>query len=366
MSAAHLDHWEYEEDDDEEDFVPEDFDEEEGDDDVDDDDDAEDDPEDFPSVLQGEIFMDRTKGLCYEKEGFFCLVCKTSISAKTFAFDAPVTDSPLVFAGWINDPDHWMEFEVRFSKEPVSEDPLQIQLLEAQDQKQLCTGSSTTTKTGSHYIDGDSMEKKSPAKGDLKAPPSYSLKERSNDCIDTARRCSRNDYPQNPTESQEHNTKSTVQNNMIFVVSGSQIGSGGKDGSSISFRGSYRCPSTASVDRLHLICPIQTIEGATSTAVAGGTPAVAAASKKRNRSRTGDDDSVEGNTGVAYQELIDLHDDTRLSTEELRKRYCGSWGKKEEFEKKHATDNKRLKGTNAIGYQKADIEDDEDEDAYGF
>ena len=157
MSAKKFDDWEDEEE--EEDFVPEDYDDEEGDDCVDDDED-EDDPEGFPSVLQGQFFMDRTKGLCYEQDGSFCLVCKTSIPGRTFPFEAPVIDSPLVFAGWINDPNRWMEFEVIFSKEQMSMDPLQIQLLEAQEQKQLSNGSSTIVTTGNDSMDDNWIEKK--------------------------------------------------------------------------------------------------------------------------------------------------------------------------------------------------------------
>ena len=101
--------------------------------------------------------------------------------------------------------------------------------------------------------------------------------------------------------------------------------------------------------------------------MAGATTAVAAASSKRDRSGGGDDDSVEGNVGVAYQEVIDLHDDTRLSTEELRKRYYGSGdNNKGEYGKMDSVDNKRLKGTDGKGYPKEDDEEDDDDDAYGF
>ena len=91
--------------------------------------------------------MDETRGLCYEDDGSFSLVCKTSIHAQTFAFESPMIDSPLTFAGWINDPNYRMEFEVLFTKEPMSDDPLQIQLLEAQKQKELYNAASTTMKS---------------------------------------------------------------------------------------------------------------------------------------------------------------------------------------------------------------------------
>lgn len=386
MSSDLFDDFEDEEE--EEDFVPEDYDGE-GDDYVDHGNDEEDDPEDFPSVLHGEIFMDEMKGLCYEQDGVFCLVCKTSGAEGTFSFEAPVIGSPLVFAGWISDPNRWMEFEVSFSKEPMSKDPLQIQLLEAQEQKQMCYRSLKTIKTDSDRIDDNLMAKKSPPKGNLKAPPTYAVKEDSGSFIATSAKCSPKHSPlkseaeisneakgkmshqefPNGTQSNdvsENDLKSAVQNNMIFVVSGSQIGTSEIDDVSISFRGAYRCPSKASVERIYLICPMQT-QGPTSTSAAGGTAAVAAVSKKRIRSVSGDDDSMGGNAGVAYQELIGLHDDSRLSTDELRKRYYGSGDKKGESGKKYATDIKRLKGgTKKKNYQKEEVDEDDDDDAYGF
>jgi len=384
MTANDCKGWEDEdndEDEDEEDFVPNHHDEDDGDgdgdDDVDHDEDYEDDPEDFPSVLQGEISIDRMKGLCYKKDGDFCLVCQNSISARAFALESPVIDGPMVFTGWINDPSRRIKFKVHFSKEPMSKDPLQIQLLEAQEKKQLLNGSSTTTKTDNYCVDDNWMEKKSPAKGDLKAPPSYSLKENSGDLKDTVkntietnegkiRHVVSSNRKTLTSEVKENDKKSTTQNNSIVVVSGSQIGNNVIDSFNISFRGAYRCPSKASVERLYLICPIQSLNVSTSSSVAGGTTAVAAASKKRNRSRSDDDGSTERKSGVAYQELIDLHEDTRLSTEELRKRYFGSGDKKGECGIEHAADIKRLKGTNNVENQKKDVEDEDDDDAYGF
>jgi len=385
MSSDLFDDFEDEEE--EEDFVPEDYDDE-GDDYVDQGNDEEDDPEDFPSVLHGEMFMDETKGLCYEQDGVFCLVCKTSIADGTFSFEAPVIGSPLVFAGWISDPNRWMEFEVRFSKEQMSKDPLQIQLLEAQEQKQMCNRSLKTIKTDSDHIDDNLMAKKSPPKGNLKSPPAYAVKEDLSSLNTTSAKCSPQHSPLKsaagianeakgklgqefpngtpPCDVSENDMKSTAQNNMIFVVAGSQIGTSEIDDVGVSFRGAYRRPSKASVERIYLICPIQT-QGSTSTSAAGGTAAVAAASKKRIRSESGDDDSVERNAGVAYQELIDLHDDSRLSTEELRKRYYGIGDKKGESGKKYATDIKRLKGgTKNKNFQEEEDDEDDDDDAYGF
>lgn len=376
-------------DEEEEDFVPEEYEDadEEGDN-YDDQDDDGDDPEAFPSLLQGEISMDRTKGLCYEQEGVFCLVCKTSFPAQSFDLDAPVIDTPLVFSGWINDPNRRMEFEVMFSKEPMSNDPLQIQILEAQEKKQVCNGSPTTAKTSNDFIDDNWMEKKSPAKEALKDPPPYTSNEKSGSF-----KASVNEY--NPKTSSSNlkagnaietsegktshlefsnkgaSTSGNTENDMkctkqIIVVSGSQINNDNIDDSRISFRGAYRCPSKVSMERIYLICPIQTTVGAKSTSAAGSTAATAVASKKRNRSNNHDDDSVEGGDGVAYQELIDLHEDTRLSTEELRKRYYGTGVERGECGNERVDDNKRMKGAGNRNNQKYDIEEDDDEDAFGF
>eukprot|EP00531_Pseudo-nitzschia_arenysensis_P015843 CAMPEP_0116126774 /NCGR_PEP_ID=MMETSP0329-20121206/6503_1 /TAXON_ID=697910 /ORGANISM="Pseudo-nitzschia arenysensis, Strain B593" /LENGTH=369 /DNA_ID=CAMNT_0003620863 /DNA_START=102 /DNA_END=1211 /DNA_ORIENTATION=+ len=369
MSSKNLDDWD--DDDEEEDFVPDDYDDEG--DDYDDDEEEEHESGGIPSVLEGKLFMDRSKGLCYEQDGVFCLVCKSAVSALNFPAEAPIKDSPLIFAGWINSPTNWLEFEVSFSEEPASDDPLQVQLLESQEQKQSQSRLPTASKTVYKIAEHDGMQKKSPAKGNLKDPPSYSLEGKSE--FNDAQKSS----PKDPTAgegkaSHKGFSKGTpaVRGDMVFVISGTQIETSGVDKTKINFRGAYRCPSKASVERLHLICPVEVLDGTQVTAVAaGGTAAVAAASAKRNTSKgDGDDDSVEGNVGVAYQELIDLHDDTRLSTEELRKRYYGSGdNKKGEYGKMDTVDNKRLKGSNGKGYPKQDVEeddDDDDDDAYGF
>ncbi len=369
MSSNNLDDWD--DDEEEEDFVPDDYDDEG--DDYDDDEEEEHDSQDIPSVLEGELFLDRSKGLCYEQNGVFCLVCKSTISALNFPSEAPVENSPVIFAGWISSPTNWMEFEVSFSEEPASDDPLQVQLLESQEQKQSHSRLSKASKTGNKITDNDEMPKKCPAKGTLKAPPSYSLKGKSD--INDSQKYIPNDSKLGEKKASHKGFSkgpSTAHGDMVFVVSGTQIESSGVGKTKINFRGAYRCPSKASVERLHLICPVEVLDGTQATAIAaGGTAAVAAASAKRKTSmgEDDDDDSVEGNVGVAYQELIDLHDETRLSTEELRKRYYGSGdNEKGEYGVKDTVDNKRLKGSNGKGYPKQDIEedDDDDDDAYGF
>jgi len=370
-------------DEEEEDFVPDDFDEEEEGVDFVHHDDDEDDPEGFPSILQGQIYMDERKRICYEQDEAFYLVCKNSFPTKAFTLEAPVIDSPLIFVGWIQDPSRSMEFEVVFSKELMSKDPLQIQFLEAQDAILLCKGSSKRMKTDTKYVDDTLMKKKS---GNLrKTSLSYSLKKSSANIKDPTRKSKsevlsstmktgnemeiderklshlKSSSLARASDVAEIDTKCAHQD-LIFVVSGSQIGNSPTDCPRISFRGAYRCPSKPFVGRLHLICPIQILDSSTSPSFAGATGTVASARKKRTRSTIDDDEHVEGSEGVGYQELIDLHDDSRLSTEELRNRYYGSGEKYGNY----PVDSKRPKAINNEDCKKKDIEDEDDDDAYGF
>lgn len=343
--------WEDDEQDEGEDFVLDECNEDEDDEyDEEEDEDSED---DIPTFLQGEMSIDSSVINTSNKNvkfvgSNFCLACQTP----NFAFGTPGIGK-YFFEGWINDPGIIMEFAVYFSKQPLSTvDPLEMKLLEAQEKELLTPGIeenkeiSSAKKTGKNTIDGRWMnDKKSPAK---KAPPVYSL-------IKTG------DVKES-TECGENNTKYFVED-VVFVVSGTQIGNNEKDNKKITFRGSYRCPLENFIERLHLICSIQANDGAASgTAMTSGAAASAGAvsvSKKRNRL---DDDSIEDGDAHMYQELIDLHDDTRLSTEDLRKKYYGSEERMGKDTKKHAS-----KGTYDTSSNKKDDNDNDDEDdAYGF
>ena len=76
MNAEDFNEWQDEDDESEEDFVPEAYDDEDDDSDDDDDDgdDDDDDDDDLPTFLQGDLIMDRAKGLCYLNDGNFSLV----------------------------------------------------------------------------------------------------------------------------------------------------------------------------------------------------------------------------------------------------------------------------------------------------
>jgi hypothetical protein len=369
MNTEDFNDWQDEDDESEEDFVPEAYDDEDddsddsddndGDGDIDNDNDNDNDDDDLPTFLQGDLIMDRAKGLCYENDGNFSLVSQNS----TFSIGTPLLDSPVVFAGWIKDPGVWMEFEVYFSKQLLSTctDPLEMKLLEAQEKKLPVASiddnkeSSFAKKSGNDTIYGKWMEgRKTPTKGNLKAPPAYSLIDKGDNAKET-------------TGCGKSNAEKSVRDDSVFVVSGTQIDNNKKDSRKIEFRGLYR-PSSTSIKRLHLICSIQANDGAASSAAmtsgaVAATSVAAAASKKRNRSDVDDDDYIGATSGVAYQELFALHDDSRLSTEDLRRKYYGSGDRKAEDTntKKHAS-----KGTCNTSSNKKYDEDDDGDDAYGF
>ena len=161
----------------EEDFMPAGYDEDDGDSDLEGED-FDEDPSAFPPFLEGNLFMDpaRSGALCYEQEGVFCLVCQSSLPSKKFDFQSPPTDTPLMFAGWVQTPANFMEFFVEFSRQAPSDDPLEEKLLKAQDEKNAIAGQEKQSVTKSPG-DDDEETKKASASGSLKAPPSYSLKE---------------------------------------------------------------------------------------------------------------------------------------------------------------------------------------------
>ena len=245
-------------------------------------------------------------------------------------------------------------YQQRTWEENTTEAGIEMKLLEAQEKELPVAGindnkeSLFEKKSGNDTLDDKWMEgKKTPAKGNLKAPPAYSLIDNGDNVKETIV-CGKT------------NAEKSVRDDSVFVVSGTQIDNNKKDFRKIEFRGLYR-PSSASIKRLHLICSIQANDGeASSAAMTSGavaaTSVAAAASKKRNRSDVDDDDSIGATGGVAYQELFALHDDSRLSTEDLRRKYYGSGDRNEEDTN---TKKRASKGT-------CNTRDDDGDDAYGF
>ena len=334
------DQWDDGEDDDDEededDFVPggDDELEDEYDDDGEDDDDDE---EEFPSLLEGQLFRDPSKGmnLCFEQDGVFCLVCQDSVP-ESFQVSSPVVDVPFKFAGWIKSPATWYEFNFVFTERPETDDPMTLKFLEAQDQLQHRGGDDDAGKNNTsggkstgleeEEEDDDDLDQKAPAKPSpsLKAPPSYA-----DDGKKAAATAGANDTDK--------------KTGFIFSLSATQVG-GDKpmddDNISVTFHGSFRRPRVSD-EKIFIICPVilsTNTAGAAAGAAAGSAsaaPAAAAAasagatSRKRGRSALEDEDDVscvEEDKGNVLNELIGLHDDAHLTTEQLRAKYYGGGG----------------------------------------
>jgi hypothetical protein len=385
--ADHDDKFQHDDDDDdddddeeEDDFIPVSDDEDvDGDyhlaDEIVDDDDT-----GIPPFLDGELFIDPSKGLCYEHPGMFCLVCQTTISS--FQLASPPMDTPLQFAGWVQDPTEWLEFIITFSKQAASSDPLEEKLLQAQEEKNQKTRhqqrqpSSFATKSSSEDADGEK-----PSSKNLKSPPSYALDDDSKsparkNVVDNGSCVGGNNLKAPSLYSTDGNKKEQQQEDLI-VLSASQLLNGDScNKRKITFRGAYR-PSDLNVDRLWVISSVQAQESMTnvssSSSAAGAkrypTAAAAASSRKRRRNTSDDDDdSVDGNGEVEYQELIDLHDDAGLSTEELRRRYYGgdATDNAATNDKVDHDDNTKKPFSPTKRTREETEDDDDDDDGYGF
>jgi hypothetical protein len=348
-----------EEEEEEEDFIP-DADEDDDDAYEVEDEDGEDEGS-IPTFLQGELFIDQSKGLCYEDQGGFCLVCQTSLDG-SFDFRSPPVDKPLGFAGWIKNPSQWLEFVLVFSKEAEPKDELELKLLKMQEEK---------TGVNDDFKNDGSDAKKSSGKGNLKAPLSYSM-----ESADGKTSAAQSKLKSPPSYSVTDDNISTASQGTVFVVSATHQGDDGGKLRRVSLRGVYRSPTTF-ISRLYLISTVQVEEnsfdstaekkGASRSAGThapgpAGAAAAAAPARKRSRSDRDDDESVEGSGGVEYQELIDLHDDAGLSTEELRRRYYGGGIGDDDTKMPSADKSKRVKGSS----KKNDEDDEDDDDAYGF
>jgi hypothetical protein len=335
-------------DEDEGDFVP-------GADDEDDDSLADEDDDDLenlepPPYLQGKLANDERLAGCFtfqsEPEGKFRLSSTGSIP-EAWSLQNPVTTKPVEFGGWIQHPGKWYNFHLNITKtnsqSVLLEDPLSKKLLDAQEKNQPINGEL--------LLDGKMPAKdgkmpaaglKSPLKEDLsssspslKKPPPYSLKE--------------------PLSAESAQLKkappssSSSDNDLVYSITGKQVEAEGD--SIMEFHGFFRPPAPEKTN-LFLIGSVKVTHAAAAAASAQAPPAAAAkAAAKRSRDDE-DDDSVTNDGGVEYNELIALHDDARLSTEELRLKYYGGApaGAK-------PAPRKRAKSTEA---------DDDDDDDIGF
>jgi hypothetical protein len=292
---------------DEGDFFPgidDDDDEDFDDDELDDENSGNDDA--IPPFLQGDLMVDPadTETIIYKQNGSFCLKSQEEIPS-TWSLRNPLLPKPINFGGWIRNPTTWIDFQVQISKQ-YSIDPLDEKLLKAQQESLPISNKNDDDSKFPAKAKSDDPDEKlckpppsptTPFKPDLKAPPSYSLKDPPS-------------YAQQKLPATEPEKKRAK---IAYNIIGSQVGTGER----IYFRGVFY-PAYDGQQNLFLICSVvvdeQPDETTTSTA-----PAAAASSRKHHR--FDDDDDNAGSNGVDYQELIDLHDEAGLSTDELKNRY---------------------------------------------
>jgi hypothetical protein len=136
----------------------------------------------------------------------------------------------------------------------------------------------------------------------------------------------------------------------VYVFEACQIGYA--NGTTHKIRGIFHpLHASSKATRIFLIAFVQTNQASAAASSAASPAKPAAATTSRKRGRNDEEDEDDGDDGVGYQELIDLHDDAGLSTEELRRRYYG--GDTGESEAK-------------IHKARPTSEESDDDDAYGF
>lgn len=288
---------------------------------MDDDDDLDDDFEDEADLgddeddpfLQGHLHCKEDGKIVFDGESF---LLTSEGAAPSFALYEPTLEKPMVFSGTLKGVPLKMEVKIFRHDPSAAIDPLEQRFLDQQAQMQA-----SSEAAGGRAKAGDDDEDED----DAKKAPASSL---SGD-----------------------NMKSAAGSSDIYVFEASQVGID-KDGTTRKIRGIFR-PASKAATRLFLMAIIQLSQAMTTSSGGGATKPVAA-SAARKRGRGDDDDGDDGDDDVGYQELIDLHDDAGLSTEELRRRYYGG----DAGESK----SKKPKAVAVVD----DEDDDDDDDAYGF
>lgn len=250
----------------------------------------------FPQFLEGDFKLDDTRTIRYKKDGSFCLVSQNDLPS-SWSLHSPVLQS-LKFGGWIQNPMQWLDFDVQISEQETV-DPMDEKIIKAQQQQESET-QHLDIRSKASMKDDDEDEKstavslKAPPTYSLKAPPSYSLKQ-----------------PMADDSKKQASISTSTTSKVAYTMVGRQLDSGTDQ--TIKFRGIFY-PPDQKAEKLFLISSITIDEGDSQTMASQA----AASAKKRNRE--GDDDSVDSNNEVV-QELIDLHHEAGLSTDELMRRY---------------------------------------------
>ena len=299
-----------EEEEDEGDFIPGMDDDDDLDDDFEDEnlDDQDDDP-----YLQGHIFLNDDGKIAFHGDDV-SLVSEEN-APSSFGLSKPALENPIVVSGTLKDATMRMEVRITKNDPTATIDPLEQHFLDQQAVKQekLSAG----IKPGDEEADEDDNTKPEPkiSMGDGKKAAAVGD---------------------------------------IYVFQACQIGTD-PNGWTQKIRAVFHAlPDTSSATRLYLMAVVRTSQAAahSSASAAAAPPAKpASAAASRKRGRLDEEDEDDGDDGVGYQELIDLHDDAGLSTEELRRRFYG--GSTSEPE------TKILKAPPSA-------EDSDDDDAYGF
>ncbi len=305
------------------------------DDDLDDDfveDDVDDDGADENPFLQGLLYSDEGNAIVFEDSNdghqqYFRFVSEEK-QPTSWSIHTPLLEKPIMFSGTITGLS--LKFEIGITKYDTSEqiDHLDERFLKIQEDMQplYVNDPASTALARAKSGDDSDIEDAKPSALDCKKP--------------FRARADGNNKEENST---------SFLGKDIYVFQAEQL-SPDINGISRNIRGVFRVAPTAA----RIFVPVIVITHAsTADNVASHSAKVvpAAAAVARKRSRTDDED--DGDDAVGYQELIDLHDDAGLSTEELRRRYYGGGenGMSNPENKKAKQDH---------------VEEDDDDDAYGF
>lgn len=335
-----------EEEEDEGDFVPggdDDDDDDELDADFDDDNLGEDQGDDSP-FLSGLLYVDGQGKIVYESptstdddddQQVFCFTSEEKAPV-SWSIQTPVLEESILFAGTLHGQS--LKLKVGISEYDTSGpmDSLDERFLKIQDDLQpLYMDDSESEMPARAKADYDEEEGAGSSAIDSKKPARR--KAGDDDEEEDSKPISRK--PSVPSSSDKH----------IFVLNAEQTSSD-KNGTSRTIRGVFHIPRACSRILVPAALNIHTFEVATAASPSAKASGSVAVAKKRSR----EDDEDEGDDAVGYQELIDLHDDAGLSTEELRRRYYGG----------------TAAGTSGVDNKKkaklGSAEEDDDDDAYGF
>lgn len=282
-----------EDDDDDDDFHPG-FEDEDDDFSDDEGDECEEEIDEIPPFLQGYLMAESTdtQTILFREHGTFCLKSEGKIPVG-WSLYKPLLAIPVSFKGWIRDPTKNMNFKVQIVEQEI-DDSLDEKLLQAQREKLTSTATPRSEKEGQKK----SASCLSLVDKDRKAPPDVSTK------------CP-------PLKPAKLPFRASVLEGKVKSKTYSIVGSAFDEQRYVSFRGVF-CPATTAEDKVFIICPTKLENGAKQDGTRANPTHDPAAAAKRKRE---DDDEDPGRFKIDYQELIDLHEDARLSGLELRKRH---------------------------------------------